>query len=93
MYICYILYSPSLNKYYVGISDNPELRLHQHNNAFFRGAFTIRANDWQLYLLIPCIDYSAARRLELQIKMKKSRKFIERLKTDPDLFRKLLAKI
>jgi putative endonuclease len=90
MYYTYIIYSPSLNKYYIGSTGNPELRLYQHNTGFFKNSFTCRSNDWELASLFPCKDSSQARRLELYIKDKKSRKFVEKLIAQPNLFRKYL---
>jgi len=44
MFYCYILYSPKLDKYYVGHSHDVGLRLTQHNSGI--SAFTSKADDW-----------------------------------------------
>ena len=46
MFYLYILYSSKLDRFYVGHTENIELRLIQHNNGI--SAFTSKANDWTL---------------------------------------------
>ena len=46
MFYHYILYSSKLDRFYVGHTENIELRLIQHNNGI--SAFTAKANDWTL---------------------------------------------
>ena len=74
----YILYSPSIDKYYIGHTCDllPE-RLRKHN-ANHKG-FTGKANDWQFALTEEYKSKSEAYRRELQIKKWKSRKRIEAL--------------
>ena len=42
----YILKSKSANKFYVGISQNPQLRLEYHNT--FKKSFTARYRPWEI---------------------------------------------
>ena len=84
MQYCYIIYSRSVNRYYIGETDNIERRLMEHNTGIFEKSYTKQASDWQLYLIIECIDRSEARKLESFIKKMKSRKFIESLKENPE---------
>ncbi len=93
MHYCYVIYSQTLNKYYIGETENVEIRLEQHNNGYFKGAYTKPANDWSLFLVIPCQDIRVARKLEKFIKRQKSRSFIERLKNQPELLPAILAKL
>jgi putative endonuclease len=80
----YIIFSPSLDKFYIGASSQKaSIRLEKHNNAYYGRNFTSSANDWQLKLEIPCPSFSAARKMELYIKKMKSRKFILKLIDDP----------
>lgn len=81
-FFTYIIYSPTRNKYYVGETENLELRLNQHNTAFFPGKYTVQAKDWELFLSIEFNDRTQARKFESFIKKMKSRKFIESLKSD-----------
>ena len=85
MHYCYILYSPKIDHYYVGESDNSESRLEEHNNGHYKGAFTIQTSDWKIYLQIPCKDRIEARKIERFIKKQKSRKFIEKLMENPKI--------
>jgi len=73
----YILYSPSINQYYVGHTQNIEDRLYRHNNSGSKS--TKKANDWKVVYTETCLDKSSAFKRELEIKKKKSRKFIETL--------------
>jgi putative endonuclease len=76
-FIVYILYSSSINQYYIGHTQNIEDRLYRHNNSGSKS--TKKANDWQLMYSETYPDRSSAYKRELEIKKKKSRKFIETL--------------
>ena len=93
MHYCYILFSSKLNKFYVGESPDPDVRLIQHNSGYFNSSFTSKANDWNFYLVIPCENLLQARKLERYIKKQKSRKFIEKLKMDPTFLQLILNKL
>jgi putative endonuclease len=82
MHYCYIIYSQSANRFYVGETNNFLRRLEENNSHFFKSSFSSVANDWVEYLIFELPDITAARALEKHIKKMKSRKFIERLKTD-----------
>ncbi|MCX8019965.1 MAG: GIY-YIG nuclease family protein [Chitinophagaceae bacterium] len=78
----YILYSPSADRYYVGISQNPFQLLEQHNHSE-RVTYTRKYRPWKMAALFICGQtLSEARRVERFIKAKKSRRLIESL-TDP----------
>jgi putative endonuclease len=89
---CYILFSYSLNKFYIGASHhNPEIRLQKHNLAYYGNSkFTAAATDWKLILVIQAIDFSHALRIEKHIKKMKSRRFIENLIKHPDMVEKII---
>ena len=84
MCYCYILFSPTLGKFYTGITqESLEKRLTKHNNqAYGNHRFTAIASDWELYLKIDTNSYAHARRIEIRIKKMKSSKFIRELKED-----------
>jgi len=71
MFFTYIIYSPTKDKYYIGISENPSERLKKHN-ARNKG-FTNQANDWKIVFLKSFQSKSEALALEKQIKGWKSR--------------------
>ena len=90
----YILFSPSLNKYYTGITnDIVQTRLLKHNASYYGKHFTSGADDWDLKLELECESYSEARKLELFIKRMKSRKFIDKIISNDGEREKLLQRI
>jgi putative endonuclease len=60
----YILYGRSIDKYYVGESENVIVRLDQHNEHVFEDAFTRQAKDWTLMTQLCCSDRTQARAVE-----------------------------
>ena len=84
MHTLYIIYSAKINRYYVGESEDFQVRLVQHNSGFFKNASTSLTDDWEEFLSVLCDDRGHARRLETFIKKQKSRVFIESLKSDPE---------
>src|SRR5688572_11097688 len=84
---CYIIYSAKLNKIYIGETSDVSTRIQMHNSGF--SPFTSRANDWELYYLIPCDDKAIALKIEANIKSMKSRKYIENLTKYPEIVEKL----
>ena len=92
-YFCYILFSKSLNRYYIGYTSDIEERIILHNNGYFGGrSYTHKATDWELYLLIPCETITKAILIEAKIKRMKSKKYIENLKKYPEIIERLLKK-
>ena len=75
----YILYSASIDTFYVGhtgqaISERIRKHLSSHKG------FTSKAKDWKLYYHEEFTSKSLAYRREMEIKRKKSRKYIMELK-------------
>lgn len=73
----YILYSPSLERYYTGHTDNLPDRLARHNEG--RSKTTKAGVPWTLMYTETYPTRAAAMRREREIKQQKSRKYIERL--------------
>jgi len=74
----YILYSVSLDKYYIGsTSDILEERIRKHNSK--HSGFTGKSNDWKLVYKESLSDKLMAMKREREIKAWKSRKRIELL--------------
>ena len=79
MYYIYILHSSSSDIYYIGQTDNIDIRIQSHNQSD-RNTFTSKHRPWVLVSLFSCgPDRSTAMKLEKFIKRQKSRSFIERL--------------
>jgi putative endonuclease len=75
MFYVYILYSPSLDQYYVGHSADLADRLFRHTNSGSKS--TKKANDWVLKYSEEFSTRAEATQREMEIKRKKSRKYIE----------------
>ena len=89
MHFVYILYSPSADKYYVGQTENLELRL-QFHNELSEHSYTSNYRPWDLKLSIPVLNRSMAMRIEKHIKKRKSRVYIEKLIGDNETVSKLI---
>lgn len=76
-YIVYILYSSSIDKYYVGYTNDVARRLLEHNRI--KGKYTDKGIPWELVYSESYSDKILAENREKEIKKKKSRKYIESL--------------
>ncbi len=78
MYYVYILYWEIRDRYYVGFTgDSLAERLRKHNSN--HKGFTGRSPDWRIVYYEVFADKSSAMKREREIKMKKSRNFIQQL--------------
>jgi putative endonuclease len=73
----YIIYSASLDKYYVGQTSHVENRLAFHNDLLRNRIWTKRGIPWELQCSVGFRSRSEAMRAERLFKSKKSRKFID----------------
>ncbi len=87
----YILYSKSINFYYVGCTKNLAARLTYHHQKEFIGSFTKRASDWILFYVIEVDSITTARKIEQHIKKMKSKKYIENLSKHPEIGQRLVV--
>ncbi|MBS1597524.1 MAG: GIY-YIG nuclease family protein [Bacteroidetes bacterium] len=71
----YVIYSSSQDQYYVGHSENFEDRLFRHINSGSKS--TKKAKDWNLVSMETFQTRSDAMKREMEIKKKKSRRYIE----------------
>ena len=74
-YYVYIIHSVSLNQFYIGHTHDLNDRLFRHNNSGSKAPK--KANDWVLRYTESFETRSLAAARELQIKNRKSRKYIE----------------
>jgi putative endonuclease len=79
-YSVYIFFSKKCDKYYVGQTDDIERRVEEHNSGR-GGKYTIRCKPWDLVYTECYESRSLANKRELEIKKKKSRKYIKNLIT------------
>ena len=87
---CYIIYSESINRYYIGYTTDIYERLKLHNTSYFGcKSYTFKATDWVIFLLIPCESIEQAVFVEAKIKRMKSRKYIEDLTKYPEMIEKI----
>ena len=85
-YSIYVLWSASSNRFYIGISDSPGVRVEQHNSDKHRG-WTAKHRPWELVFVEEFPDYSAARRREIELKAQKGGAgFFARTGLDPAKF-------
>lgn len=82
-FFVYILFSNTLDKFYVGHTQNLTDRIYRHNNSGSKS--TKSASDWKLVYSEQLSSRSAAYKREMEIKKKKSRKYIENLISDTQL--------
>ncbi len=76
MYFVYILYSKSINKFYVGYSENPENRLEFHNSEL-NNIWSKRGKPWELKSTFCFQNKTDALRAEKFIKKQKSTMYIK----------------
>ncbi len=75
MYTVYILFSQSIQKYYVGFtSQSIEARLRRHLSA--HKGFTARAKDWKVVFTELVSTKSEAAALEKRIKNRGAKRFL-----------------
>ncbi|TAH41643.1 MAG: GIY-YIG nuclease family protein [Bacteroidetes bacterium] len=77
MAFVYILFSKKLNKHYIGACKDIDRRIYEHNIGHSK--FTKTGLPWELMYVEEYEDLAKAKKRELEIKKKKSRKFIEEL--------------
>ena len=93
MIACYILYSKGLDKFYTGITQQSVGgRLLNHNLSSYGRHFTSQADDCAVFLVIECKSVSQSMKIEKHIKKMKSKKYIQNLKTYPEMVEKLKLK-
>ena len=77
MYYVYIIKSQKTGSYYIGSSSHVDLRVERHNGGWTKS--TKNKGPWSLVYREEIPSKSAALKREKQIKLKKSRIYIEKL--------------
>ncbi len=65
-YFVYIIYSRKHDKYYKGVTTQPQLRLQEHNKGLSR--YTAHFRPWELVYLEKCTDKKSALIRERKLK-------------------------
>ena len=76
MYYVYIIYSKTIDRYYIGQTENIDERLEQHNTGYFLHSYTSKTKDWEIVLSMKCSSRKQSVNIESYIKSMKSRRFI-----------------
>jgi len=76
MAFVYILYSQSIDSFYIGSCLDLDIRIKQHLNNTFNG-FTSRSDDWQIFFTIENLAFEQARKIEKHIKKMKSKNLLK----------------
>jgi len=93
MAFVYILYSKSLDSFYIGSTTLAvEVRLDNHNTLYYENKFTSKGVPWELFYYLETESREVAEEIERHIKRMKSRKYIMNLKTYPEMGQKLKSK-
>jgi putative endonuclease len=69
-YFVYILWTPSAHRFYIGVSENPQQRLQQHNQR--KSGWPARHRPWELVHQERYENYASARRREMELKRQKA---------------------
>ena len=85
MHFIYIIYTNAFDKFYVGESIDPIIRVSQHNDGFYKGSSTFYTKDWELKLVLSVRSKEHAIKIERYIKSMKSKAFLIKLVSD-DVF-------
>ncbi len=88
-YCVYILFSVKLGKYYIGQTEALSERLTLHNNKEFPHSSTKAGVPWIVFFNIECQSRKQAVKIEVHIKRMKSSKYVESLKSYPEIVEKL----
>ena len=76
----YILWSESLQKFYVGSTNDLIDRLYRHNAGYEK--YTSKGKPWKLIHEITCIDRKEAFNLEMKIKSRGIKRYLDDYKID-----------
>jgi putative endonuclease len=87
--VAYIIYSEKLDKFYIGKSENFDQRIVFHNSDE-NEKWSKAGRPWKDFLVIPCLSFKQAGKIERYIKAQKSKKYILLLKSNPEYIANLL---
>ncbi|MEO5643898.1 MAG: GIY-YIG nuclease family protein [Bacteroidia bacterium] len=89
--VVYIIYSERLNKFYIGKSENYAQRIKNHNSDGNENWSKV-GRPWQDFVIISCVNFKQAGKIENYIKAQKSKKYLISLKEKPAYINNLLER-
>ena len=82
MFLVYILFSDTLQKFYVGFTSDVQKRLLHHNSGQDR--FSKKGRPWKIIRTFVCPDKSTALLLEAKIKARGAKRFLDDTQNNDD---------
>jgi putative endonuclease len=92
MHFFYIIYSESLDTFYIGETYNVVERVLKHNSHTYENSFTKIASDWKLVLSYELTSRDEAIFVEKFVKRMKSKVFINKIIAKPEIVADILSK-
>jgi putative endonuclease len=89
MFVVYIIFSKKLDRFYIGTTDDFDLRLSQHNSLEYKDSFTSRGIPWETFLIIDSLTSEQAFKIEGHIKSMKSTKYVRDLEMYTEMVERL----
>lgn len=90
MLYVYILYSPKIDRFYIGQTFDVDARIEKHNSGFYDNKWTARGKPWKLFLKIETTNKETSLKIEAHIKKMKNKKYIRNLAKYPEMAQKLI---
>jgi putative endonuclease len=76
-HIVYIIHSETLDKYYVGHTDDIDQRIRKHLTN--HSGFTAKTKDWLVVHVVECASKTEAIQLEMRIKKRGAARYLDDL--------------
>ncbi len=83
-FLVYIIYSKSIDRFYIGYTSDFENRINFHNNLLNK-IWTKRGQPWSKYLIINQLNKTQALRIERHLKKMKTRNYLIQLNENPEM--------
>jgi putative endonuclease len=89
----FVFYSPTLNDYYFGESDEFMVKLKKLNSGYYDTLKSIaKASDWEIKLVIECENKAQAVKILKHLSAKPNALYLNNLATHPGLVKRLMER-
>lgn len=88
MFYVYVIYNKEASKYYIGQTEDIDIRLRQHNNHTFKSYTSRFPGEWELIYKESVATRSEALRREKGLKSGRGREFIKTILGNNTIFRR-----